>query len=98
MALPEVERKVRQHGADIDDIWEILTGHSEDLGQIKETLANQGAMLTDHSGQLAEVRETLTNHGAMLTDHGRQLTEVRTQLTEVLALLRQLTGGSAPSV
>jgi hypothetical protein len=61
MAFPEVERKVRQYGADIDSIWEILASHSEDLAQIKETLVDHGTKLDNHSVKL-------DNHSAKLDE------------------------------
>jgi hypothetical protein len=36
-------------------MWEVLTGHSEDLAQIQETLADHGATLDNHSAKLDEV-------------------------------------------
>jgi hypothetical protein len=55
MAFPELERQVRQYGADIDLIWEILASHSEDLAQIKETLVDHGTKLDNHNAKLDEV-------------------------------------------
>jgi hypothetical protein len=103
VASPEIQRTVRRQGADIDSIYEILTVHGEDLHEIKATLADHGAKLGDHGTKLTTLAATLAGHGAKLTtlsarldDHGATLADHGAKLDEVLSLLRQLTGDSAP--
>jgi hypothetical protein len=88
MGSPELKRKVRQHDNDLAAIYEIVAGHSDDLIEIKATLAEHGSMLAEHGAMLAE-------HGAKLAevdwklDHlSSTVAEQGTKLDELLALLR----------
>jgi chromosome segregation ATPase len=89
MSLPEIQRKVRQHDNDVAAIYEIVSGHSEDLAQLKEDLTEVRGDLTEVRGNLSEVREDLTGVKATLAEHG-------SKLDELLALLRDGLGRSTP--
>lgn len=82
MASPEIHRQVRQHTNDVAAIYEIVSGHSEDLAQLKEDL-------TEVREDLSEVREDLTGVKAALAEHG-------SKLDELLALLREGPGRYTP--
>lgn len=82
MATPELQRKVRQHDNDLEAIYEIVSGHSEDLIEIKATLTEHGSMLAEHGSMLAEIGSKVDEQGA--------------KLDELLTLLRGGPGGSPP--
>ena len=62
MGSPELQREVRRHDNDLVAIYEIVSGHTEDLVQLKE--------------DLTEVRVDLTGVKVTLTEHGSKLDEL----------------------
>lgn len=96
MASPEIQRKVRQHDNDVAAIYEIVTGHSEDLAQLKEDLTEVKEDLTEVREDLAEVREELSEVREDLTGVKTTLAEHGSKLDELLALLRDGLGRSTP--
>ena len=89
MASPEIQRQVRQHTNDVAAIYEIVSGHSEDLAQLKADLTEVREDLSEVREDLSEVREDLTGVKATLAEHG-------SKLDELLALLRDGPGRYTP--
>jgi chromosome segregation ATPase len=75
VASPETQRRMRQHDNDVAAIYEIVSGHSEDLGQLREDL-------TEVREDLSEAREDLTGVKATLVEHGSKLDELLTLLRD----------------
>lgn len=59
MASPEIQRQVRQRTNDVAAIYEIVSGHSEDLAQLKEGLTEVGEDLSEVQEDLTGVKATL---------------------------------------
>lgn len=58
MSQPEMSRQVRQHGADIDALYELVQGVDQKVDALDEKLDRRFDQLTD---QLAEVLRQLGN-------------------------------------
>ena len=74
MATSESQRQVRQLRHDVDDVYEIVSGHTVELGEIRSTLAEHGA--------------TLAEHGAKLDELTGSVADLRGSVAEILSLLR----------
>jgi hypothetical protein len=59
VAEPEVGRKVRQLGNDVNEIYELLF-------RISDTQARHGTALADLGGAVADIRDTQARHGSRL--------------------------------
>jgi len=96
MASPEIQRQVRQHTNDVAAIYEIVSGHSEDLAQLKADLTEVREDLSEVREDLSEVREDLSEVREDLTGVKATLAEHGSKLDELLALLRDGPGRYTP--
>jgi len=103
MASPEIQRQVRQHTNDVAAIYEIVSGHSEDLAQLKADLTEVREDLSEVREDLSEVREDLSEVREDLSEVREDLTGVKatlaehgSKLDELLALLRDGPGRYTP--
>ncbi len=83
MGSPELKRKVRQHDNDLAAIYEIVAGHSDDLIEIKATLAEHGSKLAEHGSKLDAQGAKLDAQGAKLDAQGAKLDAQGAKLAEV---------------
>jgi chromosome segregation ATPase len=59
MATPELQHKVRQHDNELEAIYEIVSGHGEDLIEIKAALAEIGSKVDEQGAKLDELLAVL---------------------------------------
>jgi len=72
MSTPEAGRRVNQLRHDVDDVYEIVSGHTGELREIRSTLAEHGGKLDELAGSVAEQGTVLAAVLALLRDGGGQ--------------------------
>lgn len=75
MAQPELDRQVRQHGNDIDSLYELTAGIDSKVDVLTERGDGLDAKVSANSATLAE--------------HGQQLSDMQQTLNAILARLNE---------
>lgn len=95
MGSPELQRKVRQHDNELLAVYDILNGHSDDLTEIKATLAEHGSTLAEHGVKLDDQGAKLTAVDSKLDQLSSTVGEQGAKLDELLTLMRNRSGESS---
>lgn len=66
MAQPELDRQVRQHGNDIDSLYELTAGIDSKVDALTERVDGLEAKVDVNTQALTDVRQTQREHGEVL--------------------------------
>jgi chromosome segregation ATPase len=82
-ALNALRETQLEQGRQLDDLRQVVDGHTETLDQHTQTLDRHTETLDRHTETLDRHTETLDRHTETLAEHGRLLTDIATTVHRI---------------